>query len=258
MEALATQPCAAPIRTFEPSLGDGGRAVAVDNAREPERCTWSGLESLRSDVRAAVARRCRSRRVEIEDVVQEALLRAARYRHKLIDPERLRAWVIRIGLNVLRDQMRRDLRLPRVEKGDDVFDLLEGREEIPGDPPEDDALEAEGEIFERCTVMRHLDRAFEELPRSDRRVLTAYYERGDVSRRASCVRETGAELFKVRVHRARGRLERALRKRLSLGPRVRTRASPAADSSLQNVRSAMCAPVRPSELQSGPAAGITT
>jgi RNA polymerase sigma factor (sigma-70 family) len=252
VEALAPRPGNAPIRTLPPSLPDRQRGAGS----EAEICTWTGLESLRPDVRAAVARRCRSRRVEIEDVVQEALLRAARYRHKLIDPERLRAWVIRIGLNVLRDQVRRDLRMPRIEKGDDIFDLLEGREEIPGDPPEDDALEAEGEMFERCAVMRHLDRAFEELPRGDRRVLTAYYERHDASRRASCVREAGAELFKVRVHRARGRLERSLRKRLCLGPRVKANA--AEGSSPKHSRSARCAPVRRNELQSGDAAGNPT
>jgi RNA polymerase sigma factor (sigma-70 family) len=258
VEALAPRPSTAPIHTFEPSYLEPGHGIALEAGRDADLYTWTGLESLRSDVRAAVARRCRSRRVEIEDVVQEALLRAARYRHKLNDPERLRAWVIRIGLNVLRDQMRRDLRIPRVEKGDDVFDLLEGREEIPGDPPEDDALVAEGAIFERCTVMRHLDRAFEELPRGDRRVLTAYYERDEGSRRASCVREAGAELFKMRVHRARGRLERALRKRLCLNPRVRSRASRVDDSAQQIVRSATCAPARRTELQSGQAAGIPT
>jgi RNA polymerase sigma factor (sigma-70 family) len=239
VEAIAPRRCAAP--PHDPSRS---------RADEADRCTWSGLEDLRPQVRAAVAHRCRGRCVEVDDVVQEALLRAARYRHSLIDPERLRAWVVRIGLNVLRDQMRRELRLPRVEKPDEVFDLLEGREEIPGDPPDDDALEAEGLVFERQVVLRHLDLAIEELPRGDRRVLDAFYERVDATRRASCVRETGPELFKVQVFRARGRLARALRKRLALGAHADVAAQPP-----MHHRSASCAPVRSRSMQSGTAAG---
>lgn len=263
MEALASGPCVAPSRSlcrddraFDPDVI--GQLVALeldadDVRRSAPHYAWTGLEDLRSEVRTAIARQCRHRHVDADDIVQEALMRAARNRHSLTDPERLRAWVVRIGLNVLRDEMRRDMRLPRVDKGDELFDMLEGREEIPGDPPED-ALEAEGEVFERCSVMRQLDCALEELPRDDRRVLDAYYQRGDPSRRASCVRESGPELFKVHVFRARSRLARMLRKRLALGlcgdALTRT-----AGPSTHDFRSARCAPVRRTDSGRGIAAG---
>lgn len=206
MEAVASPERLEPVRISDTRM----RA-------EPVRCTWTGLEDLRSEVRAAIARHA-SRRIELDDVVQEALLRAARYRNGLSDPSRLRGWVIRIAMNVLRDQMRRDLRLPRVEKPDEVFELIEGREGIPGDACEDDTLESEGTLFEREVVLAHLDRVFEELPRGDRRVLDAFY--GNGARRANFVREGAPDLFKVQVFRARARLARALRKRLALGLRA--------------------------------------
>jgi len=215
---------------------------------EAARCTWSGLDGLRPEIRAAIARRA-CPNIELDDVVQEALLRAARYRHSLIDPERLRAWVIRIAFNVLRDQMRRDLRLPRVEKADEVLELLEGREAIPGETGEEDALEAEGTILDRELVLRQLDRAFQELPRADRRVLDAFYAQGDPTSSHACVRESAPDLSKVQVFRARARLARALRKRLALGLRADAAARP--PGSRKKRRSAPCAPVRPPHVQSG-------
>lgn len=178
------------------------------------RESWNGLEELRADVRAALARHaCRG--AELDDVVQEALLRAARYRGSLTDVERLRAWVIRIALNVMRDHLRRDLRLPRIEESEDVFARTEGREAIPGEDSEDESLEAEGVVFDRAYVLRHLDEALSELPRMDQRVLGAWYAPpGDL--RALHVRESMSDLAKVRAFRARNRLTRLLRRRLAL------------------------------------------
>lgn len=217
-------------------------------ASNAPRLTWTGLEELRSDVRAAISRQA-CRRVDVDDVVQEALLRAARYRHGLGDPARLRAWVIRIALNVMRDTVRRDLRLPRVEKADDVFELLAGREEIPGDGPEDDALEAEGEIFERQVLIRHLGRALSDLPRSDQRVLGAWYADADGKRPTPHVREVAADLAKVQVFRARNRLSRLLRKRLALNVPLEAREPPTPKK--DDRRGARRASVRPKTKKRG-------
>jgi RNA polymerase sigma factor (sigma-70 family) len=186
-----------------------------DKARPSSTCAWDGLDALRTDLRRSLKRFgvCRS---ELDDVVQDALLRAARYRHRLTDDERLRPWVTRIAVNVLRDRMRHGMRLPVIEAPDEVFALMEGREAIPGDGPPDDWLESNGEVYERARLLRHLGRALDELPPSDRRVLERWYACPDDESPASRVCETSPQLAKVHVFRARSRLVRLLRKRLAL------------------------------------------
>jgi RNA polymerase sigma factor (sigma-70 family) len=188
-------------------------------ARAENTCTWNGLEELRPELRRYIAR-YRVCRADLDDVVQEALMRAARYRHRLTDDERLRPWVMRIAVNVMRDRVRRDARLPQIETSDEVFALLEGREGIPGDGPEDDWLETNGALYERALLLRHIGRALDELPPVDRRVLDRWYSCPDDEKPASRVCETSPDLAKVHVFRARGRLSRLLRKRLALAART--------------------------------------
>ena len=196
-------------------VGIDGGSLEYENARPPSTGTWDGLDALRTDLRRSLKRfgLCRS---ELDDVVQDALLRAARYRHRLADDERLRPWVTRIAVNVMRDRMRRGLRLPVIEAPHEVFALIEGREEIPGDGPEDDWLESNGAVYERARLLQHLGRALDELPPSDRRVLERWYACPDDESAASRVCERSPTLAKVHVFRARSRLVRALRKRFAL------------------------------------------
>lgn len=235
------------VRALVRSTG-GSLDPVVSNA---PACSWIGLEELRSDVRAALSRRS-CRRVELDDVVQEALMRAARYRGSLCDPGRLRAWVIRIALNVMRDAVRRDQRLPRIEKPDEVLELVAGREDIPGDPPEDDSVEAEGELFERHVLIQHMDRALMDLPRVDQRVLGAWYAEHDPDRPALHVREVADDMDKVRVFRARARLTRLLRKRLALDAPVDVSVPIAPVAKKKRVRrGARCATVHPKTQKRG-------
>lgn len=74
--------------------------------RSPERKDWQGLDELRREVERLLGRTCRDRN-ELEDLVQETLLRAASFRPGLTDPERLSCWVRRIATNVMRDHVRR-------------------------------------------------------------------------------------------------------------------------------------------------------
>ena len=95
--------------------------------------SWEGLADLRPALRRFVSRRCRDDG-EAEDIVPEALIRASRYRESLHDPDRLRPWLMRIALNVFRDHVRRERRLPRVEVEPGLFDRIEGRKDVPGEP----------------------------------------------------------------------------------------------------------------------------
>jgi len=174
---------------------------------------WASLVELRPALRRFVSRRCRDEG-EAEDIVQEALIRGWRYRGSLIDASRLRPWLMRIALNVFRDHVRREKRLPRVEVEPELFDRLEGREDVPGEPRVEPLVELEGAIVGQPRVLDHLCDAREALRVNDRELLDSYYDEGRSCLETARVCEIPAHLVKVRLYRARGRLRRVVRSRL--------------------------------------------
>lgn len=183
---------------------------------ESGAATWTGLCDLRPLVVRYLGRFLRDD-AEIEDTAQETLLRAARFRLHLLDPARVRPWILRIALNVLRDRRRREARLPRAEADESLLDGIEGREEIPGEPPADEWIELSGVVVERRAAFGHLDAAISRLDPRDRGVLSAWYF-APPSGRAGADRVCDARRAlppKQRVFRARRRLERALLQRFA-------------------------------------------
>ncbi len=175
--------------------------------------TWSGLAELRPAVRDFLFRRCRDES-EAEDIAQDTLIRASRYRGSLAQAQRLRPWLLRIALNVLRDHVRRERRLPRVEADHEILDRIEGREDVPGDVREDVQVELEGALVEKPKVLVQLWDAKNRLRRRDRLVLDSHYEAGRSCGETALVCEIPRDLVKVRLFRARRRLHRALRSSL--------------------------------------------
>ncbi len=187
----------------------------MDETR-PE-AAWNGLDELRPALYAYLTRRCRDWS-EVEDVAQETLLRAARYRRSLASDELLRPWALRIAGNVLADHVRREQRVQR-ETGELALASLGVDERDPAA-----AGEAEAELSvgnwrsTRGAALGHMCRALAGLRAADQRVLWSYY-----GGRRSCrdtARECGIEpaLVKVRLFRARRRLLRHLRRRIALDP----------------------------------------
>jgi RNA polymerase sigma-70 factor (ECF subfamily) len=185
--------------------------MEAQSASEP----WSGLAEMWPVVGRYLARHCRDES-EVEDLVQEALLRASRYRGTLVDPARLRPWLLRIALNVLRDHVRRERRMPRTEVDQDAFELIEGREGVPGESREDLQVQLDGTVVEKPRALVHLCDAREELRSRDRIVLDSHYEAGRSCRETAFVCEIPHSLVKVRLFRARKRLQRVLRSRLRI------------------------------------------
>ena len=175
--------------------------------------SWAGLEDLRPVLHLYLARRCRDDS-EVDDIVQETLLRAARYRGSLSQPARLRAWVLRIAANCLRDHLRREGRLPRGDSGDDVFDRIEGREDVPGETPDDRQLLLEGEVVEKELALRQVLRAMRRMREDDQLVLDSYYVGERTCSETAEVCELEPDLVKCRLFRARKRLRRTLRRRI--------------------------------------------
>ena len=175
---------------------------------------WGGLEELRPLLRQYLARRCRDES-EIDDVIQESMLRAARYRKSLGDPARLRAWALQIARNVLRDHVRRETRLPRAEACDSAFESLEGRERAPGNFDDDPQLCVEGEVMDEERALKHLDGALRQLRFDDQFVLSTFYAGDGSSSETARVCEIAPDLVKVRLFRARKRLLRVMLHRMS-------------------------------------------
>lgn len=184
-----------------------------DSIAEP----WNGLAEMRPAVREFLYRHCRDES-EAEDIVQDTLLRASRYRGSLAEAQRLRPWLLRIALNVLRDHVRRERRLPRVEADPELFDRIEGREDVPGDVREDVQVELDGALLEKPRVLSQLGDAKRRLRDHDRRVLDSHYEAGRSCSETAIVCEIPRELVKVRLFRARRRLHRALWTRIRRDP----------------------------------------
>jgi len=177
---------------------------------------WWGLEELRPAIRRFLAARCRDSS-ELDDVVQETLLRAARYRENLADCGRLHSWVLRIASNVLRDHVRRSSRASAVQFDEDLGEALPGREPSPARGPQADWISIGDETVEREVAIAHLLRAFGELRAHDREVLRSYYAGAESCSATATECGLPPALVKVRLFRARRRLEARVRRSIALG-----------------------------------------
>lgn len=180
---------------------------------------WRGLAELEPHVRAYARRRCRDPH-ELDDVVQETLLRAARYRGGLLDEQRLRPWTLRIAANVLHDRRRRGEVLRFLDPEDEELSELPGSEADPGSAGEWMRLTEFGVVMERESLVAHVSRVIGELPPADARVLRSYYREPISSARAASECGVANALVKTRLYRARKRLRRRLSLVIELLPWV--------------------------------------
>lgn len=176
-------------------------------------CPWSELEDLRPHVVHFLRGKLRDDN-DVEDVVQESFLRAARHRAQEGEPERLLAWLIRVAESTLQDHLRRRQRRPTLHVESEVFDRFEGRESTPGDEPDEDELTIAKRSMERRQLFECLASALRRLRPEDQRVLDFYYSGfgrcSDIARFA----ELDPAHVKSRLFRARRKLSRIVRREL--------------------------------------------
>jgi len=169
---------------------------------------WEGLEEMRDALRAFLVRQS-SDENEIEDVIQETFLRAARYR-RAHNVQSLRPWAMRIALNVLADARRR---VPRTQ----VLGELD-ESNVPATAanpsPADRAYRVGGAWLDGEAACALLGRALRELSVADRQLLGSFYGGGCTTRRTALECGIPRHLVKVRLYRARQRLQRALEARI--------------------------------------------
>ncbi len=175
---------------------------------------WAGLEALRDDVEQALRRSCRDVN-ELEDLVQETLLRAARFRNGLQHPARLRSWVLRIAWNVLRDHVRRQGRIRVIAVSEGFLNKVEGRERSPGDLPQQQLMVGRRYV-DRSELAELLIEVVPDLREDERALLIAYYmeERGCIATGQGI--GISPERVKMRLYRLRSRLRRELKRRTGL------------------------------------------
>lgn len=169
---------------------------------------WKGLTELEGDLRSFLGRRCRDES-ELDDVVQETLLRAARFRSSVQDPRNLRGWTMKIGGNVLRDRQRRERRMPRQATGAPDLEALQD----PRDPFDEDGgrtLRVGDRWIDQREAAELVRAALLRLCERDRAVLDAFYGRGASTAAVALELGLPRELVKVRLFRARRRLQRRL------------------------------------------------
>lgn len=175
---------------------------------------WDGLSEVEPLVRGWLWRRC-SDRAAVDDVVQDTLLRAARYRHGLSRPERLASWALSIAANTLRDRLR-SAPVERVAEADEYdleqFACSQRSLDASGD---DSLLRIGGRVVTCSDALEHLRAALRTLKAQDAQLLLDYYGGFDIQ---ALTTRTGlrASAVKCRLHRGRRRLARELERRLGL------------------------------------------
>lgn len=180
----------------------------------PDTC-WLGLDELRPELRRRISRRCPAH-VDVDEIVQETLVRAARFRETLHSPDRLTGWVTRIAWNVLRERRRRASREQDLRTHDFELETAPAPDGEPYAPDASDALvDLEGVRVARGVALRLLQQEFAALATGDRRVLWTYYWEAASCRETAQACGVRRELVKTRLFRARRRLLRAMRRRLS-------------------------------------------
>jgi DNA-directed RNA polymerase specialized sigma24 family protein len=154
--------------------------------RSVEACSattdaWSGLSEVEPVVRGWLGRRCRNPS-DVDDVVQDTLLRAARYRTGLARPERLASWALSIAANALRD--RRRARSGWVVAEDMALDFeqfaWDGR--APEERGDESLLWIGGRRVTTCDALEHLQAALRTLKPGDARLLLEHYGEREFAR----------------------------------------------------------------------------
>lgn len=179
-----------------------------------EHEAWTLVAPHRRAVVTYLRRRCRDIG-EAEDLAHDTLLRAILYGGALARVRRPRAWLVQIAANVKRDFVRKQSRVQLRPHDASEFLEIPGTEPVPGDVDEGSTYSVDGRAVDHSDLVAEVDVVWDRLPERDRRVLAAYYREGGSTRDAARAVEVSPALAKVRLFRARRRLEAALRERLT-------------------------------------------
>ena len=177
---------------------------------------WDGLEERRGDLESKVSRWSRDKS-EVEDVVQETMIRAARYRMSLREPQRMGSWMERIAWNVLKSLRGREARRPISVMENGQLDTTEGREPDPEIEFVEEALWISGSEVERARLTSLLEGAIRALPDHEQSLIEAAYSKQMSPCAISEVLGVRRVLVKSRLYRVRQKLRRRVLEALEGG-----------------------------------------
>ncbi len=175
-----------------------GHAASADAAPAgSQKATAEALDEKRSRIYAYVLRMVRNP-TEAEDLTQETLLRAHGALASLRDDAALNAWLYRIATRVCYDRFRQASRVPPLEA------LAADAEAVDSSAPRID------ELLEREEMSACVQEFIAQLPDAYRSVILLHDLHGLSSREIADMQASTPGSIKVRLHRARARLEAAL------------------------------------------------
>lgn len=142
---------------------------------------------------------------QTDEVVQETLMRAFRYIHKLNDIERFAAWLIRIAVNQVHTFRMKASRTR-------LYELAEGAE------PEESAVVLNGstagnprEEASRREVRLHIEQAMRTLPNRQQTAIMLFELEGMSIKEIALAMDCSEGAVKFNIHEARKKLQRQLR-----------------------------------------------
>ncbi len=167
---------------------------------------WAGLEEHRASLRRFLKSRCPDEN-DINDIIQESFLRAARYRRVPMESGRLRGWLLRVASNVQVDKTRSRSRGPSTGLPQEIWETV-------GEPIQEEAsFSWSGVDMVMEEALDCLDGARADMRETDRRVLDEYYLQRSETEEIAGRLGVSPGMVKVRLFRARRRLKTLLEKR---------------------------------------------
>jgi RNA polymerase sigma-70 factor (ECF subfamily) len=150
------------------------------------------------------ALRMTGNREEAEDLVQEAFLRAYRFRHQFQVGTNFKAWLFKIQTNLFRSRYRKLWNTPQSLDDTEDFYLYQhlGPDTPPGEDPAADVLESLG--------VEEVRRAIEELPAVYRAAVLLTDVEGFSYKETANILEIPVGTVMSRLHRGRQRLQKRL------------------------------------------------
>jgi len=197
--------------------------VDTDSTRTEEACVreqntnWDGLAERRVRLEKKVSGWSRDKSV-VDDVVQETMIRAARYRGGLREPERMDSWIDRIAWNVLKSHASREARRGMSLLDHSELDASEGREEDPEIQLVEEVHWVSDIEVGAGRLSSLLEGAIRALPEHERRMIQAAYSEQMSPSAISEAFGVRRELVKSRLYRIRQKLRRRVVQALE-GPR---------------------------------------
>jgi RNA polymerase sigma factor (sigma-70 family) len=196
-----------------PSLSTDDPTTSTLTAPRPRDAAWDVLAEYRLAVVRFLQRKCRDIH-QAEDLAHDTLIKAVRYGDSLGRVARPGAWLMQIAANVQRDFVRKEVRHRHQPPSDDVFQDILGTEPIPGEVSEANFYEIDGARFAEDDLVAEIRQLWEQMSLKDRTILSGYYREGGSSALAAQNCSIDRNLVKIRLFRARRRLESNLRQRL--------------------------------------------